>query len=90
MMILFSGADPVPVKPNPSRAYTQKISSIIVPATAITWMSRKRHQGIDADNIDDFELRVSELETKMSFFSKVFVTEKDNKAPMRLQLETST
>ena len=53
-------------------------------------MSRKRHQGIDADNIDDFELRVSDLETKMSFFSKMFVPEKDNKAPMRLQLETRT
>ena len=73
-----------------SLSLTQKISSIIVPATAITWMSRKRNQGIDADNIEDFELRVSELETKMSFFSTVFVTEKDNKAPMRLQIETST
>ena len=67
-----------------------KISSIIVPATAITWMNRKRNQGIDADNIDDFEMRVSELETKMSFFSKVFITDKDNKMPMRLQIETST
>ena len=72
-----------------SLSLTQKISSIIVPATAITWMSRKRNQGIDADNIEDFELRVSELETKMSFFSKVFVTEKDSKTPMRLQIETS-
>ena len=63
---------------------------IIVPATAITWMSRKRNQGIDADNIEDFEMRVSELETKMSFFSKVFITDKDSKTPMRLQIETST
>ena len=72
-----------------SLSLTQKISSIIVPATAITLMSRKRNQGIDADNIEDFEMRVSELETKMSFFSKVFITEKDSKTPMRLQIETS-
>ena len=52
-------------------------------------MSRKRNQGIDADNIEDFEMRVSEPETKMSFFSKVFITEKDSKTPMRLQIETS-
>ena len=25
MMILISGADPVPVKPNPSRAYSQSV-----------------------------------------------------------------
>ena len=72
-----------------SLSLTQKISSIIVPATAITWMNRKRNRGIDAENIEDFELRVSELETKMSFFSQVFVTEKDKRTPMRLEIESS-
>ena len=72
-----------------SLSLTQKISSIIVPATAITWMNRKRNRGIDAENIEDFELRVSELETKLSFFSQVFVTEKDKRTPMRLQIESS-
>ena len=51
-------------------------------------MSRKRNQGIDSSNIEDFEMRVSELETKMSFFSKVFITDKDSNTPMRLQIET--
>ena len=72
-----------------SLSLTQKISSIIVPATAITWMSRKKNRGIDAENIEEFELRVSELEDKMSFFSQVFVTEKDKRNPMRLQIESS-
>ena len=71
-----------------SLSLTQKISSIIVPATAITWMNRKRNQGIDSSNIEDFEIRVSELETKMSFFSKVFITDKDSNIPMRLQIES--
>ena len=71
-----------------SLSLTQKISSIIVPATAITWMSRKRNQGIDSSNIEDFEIRVSELETKMSFFSKVLLTDKDSNIPMRLQIDS--
>ena len=71
-----------------SLSLTQKISSIIVPATAITWMSRKRNQGLDSSNIEDFEMRVSELETKMSWLSKVFITDKDSNTPMRLQIET--
>ena len=71
-----------------SLSLTQKISSVIVPATAISWMNRKRNQGIDSSNIEDFEMRVSDLETKMSWFSKVFITDKDSNTPMRLQIET--
>ena len=71
-----------------SLSLTQKISSIIVPATAITWMNRKRNQGIDSSNIEEFEIRVSELETKMSFVSKVLLTDKDSNIPMRLQIES--
>ena len=71
-----------------SLSLTQKISSVIVPATAISWMNRKRNQGIDSSNIEDFEMRVSDLENKMSWFSKVFITDKDSNTPMRLQIET--
>ena len=52
-----------------SLSITQKLSSIIVPATAITWMNKKRNKGINASNIDDFELRVSDLESQMSVFT---------------------
>ena len=71
-----------------SLSLTQKISSVIVPATAISWMSKKRNRGLDSSNIEDFEMRVSELETKMSWLSKVFITDKDSNTPMRLQIET--
>ena len=71
-----------------SLSLTQKISSVIVPATAISWMNRKRNQGIDSSNIEDFEMRVSDLENKMSWFSKVFISDKDSNTPMRLQIET--
>ena len=59
-----------------------------VPATVISWMNRKRNQGIDSSNIEDFEIRVSDLENKMSWFSKVFISDKDGNTPMRLQIET--
>ena len=72
-----------------SLSLTQKISSVIVPATAITWMSKKRNQGIDSSNIDDFEMRVSDLENKMSWFSTVFITDNDANMPARRKLETT-
>ena len=72
-----------------SLSLTQKISSVIVPATAITWMNKKRNQGIDSSNIDDFEMRVSDLENKMSWFSTVFISDKDANMPTRRKLETT-
>ena len=72
-----------------SLSLTQKLSSVIVPATAITWMSKKRNQGIDSSNIDDFEMRVSDLENKMSWFSTVFITDSDANMPARRKLETT-
>ena len=32
-------------------------------------MNKKRNKGINASNIDDFELRVSDLESQMSVFT---------------------
>ena len=71
-----------------SLSLTQKISSVIVPATAISWMNKKRNQGIDSSNIEDFEMRVSDLENKMSWFSKVFISDKDSNMPIVRQVET--
>ena len=60
-----------------SLSLTQKLSSAILPATAITWMSKKRNQGIDSSNIEDFEMRVSDLENQMSVFNAVFINDTD-------------
>ena len=70
-----------------SLSLTQKLSSVIIPATAITWMSKKRNQGIDASNIDDFEMRVSDLENQMSWFNTVFIVDNDANTPARRRLE---
>ena len=50
-------------------------------------MNKKRNQGIDSSNIDDFEMRVSDLENKMSWFSTVFISDKDANMPTGRQLE---
>ena len=40
-------------------------------------MSKKRNQGIDSSNIEDFEMRVSDLENQMSVFNAVFINNTD-------------
>ena len=70
-----------------SLSLTQKLSSVIIPATAITWMSKKRNQGVDASNIDDFEMRVSDLENQMSWFKTVFIVDNDANTQARRRLE---
>ena len=50
-------------------------------------MSKKRNQGIDASNIDDFEMRVSDLENQMSWFNTVFITDNDVNTQATRRLE---
>ena len=69
-----------------SLSITQKLSSIVVPAIAITWMSKKRNQGIDASNIDDFEVRVSDLENQMSAFTVFINNDVNSRKNKRLEL----
>ena len=61
------------------------LSSVILPATAITWMSKKRNQGINSSNIDDFEMRVSDLENQMSVFTVFINNDMNTKANRRLE-----
>ena len=69
-----------------SLSITQKLSSIIVPATAITWMNKKRNQGINSSNIDEFEMRVSDLENKISVFTVFINNDVNSKKNKRLEL----
>ena len=70
-----------------SLSLTQKLSSVILPAMAITWMSKKRNQGIDSSNIEDFKMRVSHLENQMSVFNAVFINDKDVNTQATRQIE---
>ena len=70
-----------------SLSLTQKLSSAILPATAITWMSKKRNQGIDSSNIEDFEMRVSDLENQMTVFKAVFINDTDKNTQTTRRIE---
>ena len=70
-----------------SLSLTQKLSSAILPATSITWMSKKRNQGIDSGNIEDFEMRVSDLENQMTVFKAVFINDTDKNTQTTRRIE---
>ena len=55
-----------------SLSITQKLSSIVVPVTSISWMNnRKNHQSENKD-LEDVESRISELEDEMQL--RVFIS----------------
>ena len=51
-------------------------------------MSRKKNQGIESGNIEDFEMRVSDLENQMTVFKAVFIknTEKNIQPIGRIEI----
>ena len=48
-------------------------------------MSKKRNQGINSSNIDDFEMRVSDLENQMSVFTVFINNDMNTKGNRRLE-----
>ena len=51
-------------------------------------MSRKKNQGIENGNLEDFEMRVSDLEDQMTVFKAVFIndTEKNIQPIRRIEI----
>ena len=56
-----------------SLSLTQKLSSVILPATSITLMNRKRNQDLENGSLEDFEMRVADLEDQMTIFKAVMI-----------------
>ena len=56
-----------------SLSLTQKISSAILPATSTTWMNKKKNQELENGSLEDFEMRVTDLEAQMTIFKTVFI-----------------
>ena len=50
-------------------------------------MSKKRNQGIDSSNIEDFEMRVSDLENQMTVFKAVFINDTDKNTQTNWRIE---
>ena len=61
-----------------SLSITEKISSAIIPAMTITGMNRKEQREVESGNFEELiELRVNNLEMRMTMFQTVLVKEKE-------------
>ena len=70
--------DPCTLVRDSSLSLTEKISSAILPATAITRMNRKKQNEVETGSFEEsIELRMTDLETQMTMFKTVFVREKE-------------
>ena len=71
-----------------SLSLTQKISSAILLATSITWMNKRKNREIENGSLEDFEMRVTDLEAQMTIFKTVFIrdTEKNIQPIRRLEI----
>ena len=56
---------------------TQKIRSAVLPATSITWMNSRRNQDLEVGGLEDFELRVTDLEDDMKIFKTLMIRDKE-------------
>ena len=56
-----------------SLSLTQKLSSVILPATSITWMNKKKNQELENGSLEDFEMRVADLEDQMTIFKAIMI-----------------
>ena len=70
-----------------SLSLTQKITSAVLPATSITWMNRRRNQDLENGSLEDFEMRVTDLEDEMKILKTVLIrdTEKNIHPIRRLE-----
>ena len=67
-----------------SLSLTQKLSSAVLPATSITWMNSRRNQDLENGGLEDFELRVTDLEDDMKIFKTLMIRDKEkNVHPVR-------
>ena len=61
-----------------SLSITEKLSSAILPATTITRLNKRKQNEVETGNFEEsIELRVTDLETRMTMFQTVFVKEKE-------------
>ena len=56
-----------------SLSLTQKLSSVVISATSISWMNSRRNNHNESRNIEDVESRVTNLEDDMQLFKNLMV-----------------
>ena len=71
-----------------SLSLTQKISSAILTATSITWMNRKRNRDLENGSLEDFEMRVTDLEDDMKIFKTVLIRDTEKSIHTNRRIES--
>ena len=61
-----------------SLSITQKLASIVVPVTSISWMNNRRNHQSENKDLEDVESRISELENEMQLFKNLMVEGSNN------------
>ena len=69
-----------------SLSIIQRLSSIIVPATTISWMNNRKNPQLEHKELEDVENRISELEDEMQLFKNLMVKGSSNETTKRLTL----
>ena len=72
-----------------SLSIIQRLSSIIVPATTVSWIHNKNTPQLELKELEDVEFRISELEDQMQLFKNVMVRNVNFNASKKILAEES-
>ena len=56
-----------------SLSIIQRLSSVIIPATTVSWIHSKKKPQIEMKEIEDVEARITDLEVEIKLLRKVMV-----------------
>ena len=69
-----------------SLSIIQRMSSIIVPATTISWMNNRKTPQLEQKELEDVENRISDLEDEMRLFKNLMAKNSNNGISKRMTL----
>ena len=69
-----------------SLSIIQRMSSIIVPATTISWMNNRKNPQLEQKELEDVENRISDLEDEMQLFKNLMAKSSNNDISKRMTL----
>ena len=72
-----------------SLSIIQRLSSVIIPATTVSWIHSKKKPQIEMKEIEDVEARISDLEVEIKLLRKVMVKNGNTNAMKKVLTEES-
>ena len=72
-----------------SLSIIQRLSSVIIPATKVSWIHSKNNPQIEMKEIEDVEARISDLEVEIKLLRKVMVKNGNTNAMKKVLTEES-